>query len=107
MLPVSMMDAVVAYQMNGAAPLPPTEQILADAEARIAKRGERFSRIGTSLSEQSEREIGGLQGCFDDLRRDDPTRAVRPQEENIGRMVADMKAINAKTLGALARTDQQ
>ena len=111
-MPVSMMDAVVAYQMDDRnAPLPPVEEIIADAEARIAKREERLSRIRATvtagLSEQSEAEIGGLQECLVDLRRDDPLRAVKPQDENLKQMVADLRVINEKTLGALARTDQQ
>ncbi len=108
---MSLMDAVVAYQMGGRAPLPPVPQIIADAEARIAGRQERLARITATvtaaLSKQSEAEISGLEDCMLDLRTDDPTAAVTPQSENITQMLSDMKVITGRTLGAVVQTDHQ
>lgn len=112
MLPMSMMKAVVAYQMDDRKPpLPPVEQMIGDAKARIAKREERIARIEAAvMAVLEQRSVGSLTALIDILAKiiaDDPNGAAPPQLENIRLAVADIGEIYESTVKAVEKSNHQ
>lgn len=112
MLPMSMMDAVVAFQMDDRSPpFPPVEQMVSDTKARIAKREERIARIEEAvkavLKQMSVESLTALRDILADIMTDDPNGAVRPQLENAHLAIVDIGKIYNSTLKAVEQSNSQ
>ncbi len=112
MLPMNMMNAVVAFQMDDRRPpLPPVEQMVGDAEARIAKREERLVKIEAAvtavLEQRSAESLAALKDIISDIIADDPNGAVCPQLENARISVVDIGKIYDGLLKAVELSNVQ
>lgn len=103
MLPLDMMDRMVAIQMGeGEGAPPPVEEMVASFNELIDRREERLAKIEAAVTDilerRSQASLGVLSGIVDGILLEDPNSACLPQLENIRQAVEDIKKLQSSLL---------